>query len=269
MSTSSVAAAVPTNSGEASQARSRSLSRARADRIFYTTAGILTIVLAFVGFQMFYLHGKAFPNREITPPIRCLVIAHGIMMAVWMVFSLVQPMLVAMGLRKLHMFTGRLGALVALLIVPLGLAVGIQSARVAPPGFSLMGFNAKEFMSVPVCSMIFFAIFVGIAIWKRRVPAIHRNAILTANLGILSAALNRIDVLNNLYVGTAWDRLFGPFFMTIVLAYLLLAFRTILIRGLDKWLTIGVVLVTLQGAGIVLLARTPVWNQIATALIGS
>ena len=91
---------------------------------------------------------------------------------------------------------------------------------------------------------------------------------LTATLCTISAALNRIDALNQLYIGTVWDRVFGPFFAAVVLAFLLLALRCILLRGLDRWLAAGVAAVTLLSAFIVWLARTPAWDSFATLVLG-
>ena len=33
---------------------------------------VLLLALAFAGFSAFYLHGKAYPDREIAPPIRMI-----------------------------------------------------------------------------------------------------------------------------------------------------------------------------------------------------
>lgn len=43
-------------------------------RLFYLGAAMLLLVLMLLGFQQFYLHGRAFPNRPLTPEIRNLVI---------------------------------------------------------------------------------------------------------------------------------------------------------------------------------------------------
>jgi len=47
------------------------LSPKRA-RLFYFGVAALLLVLMSLGFQQFYLHGKAYPNRELAPPIRTL-----------------------------------------------------------------------------------------------------------------------------------------------------------------------------------------------------
>ena len=79
-------------------------------RLFYSGAALLLLVLMFLGFQQFYLHGKAYPDRELAPPIRTLIILHGLGMSAWVLLFLVQPLLVASGNRRVHMMLGRVGA---------------------------------------------------------------------------------------------------------------------------------------------------------------
>jgi hypothetical protein len=61
-------------------------------RLFYTGAAALLPILTFLSFQQFYLHGKAVPNRELTPPIRTLLILRGTAMSAWMLLVLAQPL---------------------------------------------------------------------------------------------------------------------------------------------------------------------------------
>lgn len=242
--------------------------RAHVDRWFYPIASVIVLIIALIGFQQFYFHGRSYPNREITPPIRMLVIVHGIVMAAWVLMGIVQPLLIAGRKHRVHMTLGWLGVFIATLVVVLGVMVGVQSARVAPPGFELFGYNAKQFMAIPVLSVLVFGVLVGAAVWKRKTPAIHKSMMLAATLVILSAALNRIDALNALYVGTMFDTALGPFFMAAVLGVLLLGLRCALIRGFDRWLGIGVVIVALTGFVIAHGARTDAWGAVAGMLMG-
>ncbi|MFN0133857.1 MAG: hypothetical protein ACKVW3_15180 [Phycisphaerales bacterium] len=238
-----------------------------ATRWFYSFAGVVMLACVVIGFQQFYFHGRAYPARPITPPIRLLVIAHGISMSAWIVLIVVQPLLVALKKRRVHMMVGRVGSSLALAILVLGVMVGVQSARVMPPDARIMGFDAKQFLAVPLLSVLCFAALVAAAIWQRRTPALHRAMMLSATLVTLSAALNRIDTINNLYVGTVWDRLFGPFFAAVVLGAVLLAIRCVLIRAFDKWLGLGVGLVTLFSMFVVSIAKTEAWFGFASLLV--
>lgn len=143
-------------------------------RLFYTGAAALLLILMFLGFQQFYLHGKAFPNRELTPPIRTLLNLHGTAMSAWMLLFLAQPLLIVSGNRRVHMMLGRIGAVLAGCIVFLGLRVGIESARVNPPDMKIWGLVPKQFMAIPVISILIFAVFVIAGVWNRRRPEVHR-----------------------------------------------------------------------------------------------
>lgn len=261
----------PSQAAQPEGARRASPSRRKPfdpSKWFYAFAGLVMLVSAVVGFEQFYFHGKSYPGREITPPIRSLIIVHGIAMSLWSILILVQPLLVSLKRHKVHMTMGKIGATLAGAILVLGVMVGIQSARVSPPEQLIMGFNPRQFLAVPLLSVIIFATLVGVGVWKRKKPAIHRAMMLTATLAVISAALNRIDALNNLYIGTIWDRVFGPFFVAMVVGTVLAIARCIVARTFDRWLVGGVAGLMLISAGIVALMRTSAWDSIAGMILG-
>ncbi len=236
-------------------------------RHFYTGAAALLLVLMVLGFQQFYLHGRAYPGRPLTPPIRTLVILHGIAMALWMVLFLVQPWLIAVRNRRAHMLLGKLGAALAVVMVILGFRLGVESARVNPPDMHLWGLTPKQFMAVPVISILTFAVLVAVGVWKRRRPAIHRPVMLLSVLAVMPAALDRIDAIKSLYEGTVWGTLFGPFFSTLVVGVLLVGAKWLLTRSLDRYFAIGFAALTAISIGIVQLAPTRAWDSIAGFLL--
>ncbi len=103
------------------------------ERYFYSVATILLLVLTVVGFQLFYFHGKAYPDRPLTPPIKALVITHGMAMSLWMLLAIIQPLLVAGGNRRAHMALGKVMTVIAVCLTVLGMKLGIASCKVAPP----------------------------------------------------------------------------------------------------------------------------------------
>ena len=123
------------------------------------------------------------------------------------------------------------------------------------------------FLVLPGIAVIIFALFVAVGVWQRKRPAIHRPMMLLATLSVLSAAVSRIDFINNLYVGTLWESLFGPFFATLILGALLLLAKCALTRSFDKWFTIGLGAQTLAFALTMQLATTPLWDHFASALV--
>src|SRR5262245_55081333 len=108
-------------------------------RLFYSGAAALLLVLMLLGFQQYYLHGKAFPDRDIAPPLHTLILLHASAMTAWVVLFLVQPLLIASGSYRVHMAVGRFGAALAGCAVVLGLWLGIQAARLTPPEARIWG----------------------------------------------------------------------------------------------------------------------------------
>src|SRR6266496_2618390 len=89
------------------------LSRERIDRIFYFLSACLLLLIAVIGFQQFYLHGRASDGGPVLQTIVPLVILHGVAMSSWIVLFVVQSSLIVSGNRKLHMSLGVAGALLA------------------------------------------------------------------------------------------------------------------------------------------------------------
>ena len=237
-------------------------------RYFYTGAAVLLFVLMFLGFQLFYLQGKAYPGRPIPPPIRTVVILHGISMTAWMVLFLVQPLLIEAGNRKLHMTLGKIGAALAALVVIFGIGVALGSARVNPPELLLWGLNPRQFMAVPLISILLFAVLVTVGVWYRMRAEIHRPMMLLSVLAVMPAALDRVDVIRNAYAGTVWGTLFGPFFASLVIGVTLLVLKTVLIRRVDRTFAVGLAILSVISLLVMQVAPTPLWAGIASMLLG-
>jgi hypothetical protein len=244
----------------------RSASRDHA-RLFYAGAAALLLVLMFLGFQQFYLHGRAFPDRPLTPTIRTLVIAHGIAMSLWMMLLLVQPLLVVNRKYRVHMAVGKAGAVLAALIVVLGLELALESARIDPSRIFVWSMTAKEFMAVPFISVLICAGFVATGILNRRRPEIHRPTMLLATLTVISAATDRIPAMVLLFDRTVWGTTFGPFFPPLLGGALLLTVKWALTRSFDRYFAMVWAGLVLADAGIIKLATTQTWDGIASFLL--
>jgi len=244
---------------------SSSIDRAR---LFYSGAAALLLVLTFLGFQQFYVHGKAFPDRPLTPPIRGLLIAHGVAMSLWMVLLLVQPLLIVNRKYRLHMTLGKVGAVLAACIFVLGFKVGIEATRVSPPELELWNLPYKQFMAIPIVSISIFAGFVAAGVLYRRRPEIHRPMMLLATLAVMPAALDRIDAITALYRETVWGTIFGPFFASLVIGFVFLIVKWTLTRSIDRYYTAGLAGLAVACAGIMRLATTQTWDGIADFLLG-
>ncbi len=236
-------------------------------RFFYVGTAALLLVLMFLGFQQFYLHGRAFPNRPLAPPIRTLIITHGIAMTAWVVLLLIQPVLVVNRKYRLHMALGKLGAALAACMLILGWMLAIAATRITPPQVRLWNMSMKQFMAVPIISIAIFAGFVAAGILNRRRPAIHRPMMLLATLAAIPAALDRIDAIRLLYAQTVWGAIFGPFFSSVVIGAVLFVVKWALTRKFDRYYAIGLAGLGIAAAGIMKLATTGVWDVIATFIL--
>jgi small basic protein len=236
-------------------------------RLFYTTAAALLLVLMFLGFQQFYLHGKAYPGRELAPPIRSLLILHGIGMSAWVLLFLVQPLLIVTNNRRIHRMLGRVGAGLAAVIVILGFRLGIESTLISPPELRIWGLAPKQFMTIPIVSILIFAGFVFLGVWHRRRPEVHRPMMLLATLAAMPAAVGRIDAISDLYRGTIWESLFGPSFASLVVGALFLLLKWRLAGSLSRPFALGYAGLVAASAGIMRLATTPAWDGFASYLL--
>ncbi len=239
-----------------------------AARLFYSASALVILVLVVIGFRHFYFEGAAHPGRPITPPIRMLIIAHGVTMSAWLIFFAVQPMLVASGHLRAHMKAGKIGGVLALANLAAGSLLAVQSAKHAPPEFVLWTLDRAQFMAVPMLGIWVFAAFVAVGLWKRKKPATHRAMMLCGTLAAAAAGISRIDITNNIYMGTQLERFFGPFLTTLMLAFALLTIRCVLIRSLDRALAVGTLLLTAACVGTMFIARTDAWRSFAEMMMG-
>jgi hypothetical protein len=236
-------------------------------RLFYSGAAAFLLVLTVLGFQQFYLHGKAYPDRELAPPIRTLLILHGIGMTSWILLFLAQPLLIVTGNRRIHMMLGRIGAVLAACIVISGFQLGIEATLISPSELRIWGLAPKQFMAVPIISILIFAGLVSIGVWNRRRPQVHRPIMLLASLAVMSAAVSRIDAISGLYRGTIWESVFGPFFATLLVGAFLLVVKWRLTGSLNRWFAMGYAGLVASSAFIMHLATTSAWDRFASFLL--
>lgn len=80
-----------------------------------------------------YLQLQAYPGRPLPPPARAIYLNHGVLMTAWMLLSVVQPMLVATGRKRIHMMLGKFALRLAAGIVAAGYLIAIGSTNGTPP----------------------------------------------------------------------------------------------------------------------------------------
>lgn len=237
-------------------------SRQNTERIFFAAAGGFLYIMMLVGFQQFYLHGKAFPDHPIFPPLKGLLTAHGVAMTCWMTLFVVQTLLVITNRVRTHMLLGFFGIAIAACVLVFGCWAAIATTRLEPE-LIRSGLNRKQFMIVPLSDMLKFGTFVTIAVWNRHRPEIHRPMMLLATLTMISAAAGRIPAIHNLYASTIWEQWFGAFFPKLVIGAGFLVIKTMITRRFDRWLAGGFTVLVVASLLIWQIAPTNAWERIA------
>jgi hypothetical protein len=146
----------------------------------------LALALVAIGFGRGFLPGASPQPRSREP----IVLAHATVFACWIVLFALQTLLIANGHRRLHRRLGILGAILAAIMLVLGLAVAIHAART---GFApIPGIDALRFLVVPIGDVVVFAILVGAGIYCRDTPDVHKRLMWLATMDLLFAAITRL-----------------------------------------------------------------------------
>lgn len=150
------------------------------EKIYRNTAIFIILIMFGIQWGFYQVYTSQFPNfidKTVTIHI------HGIVLMMWMVLLIVQPLLISTGRTKLHRKIGQvswvLGPLVIFMLFLVGRNSFIRHSPVAPE---------KEMLEVIVLDMrgwISFAIFWVLAMVYRKDPASHmRYMIATGIIGI-------------------------------------------------------------------------------------
>lgn len=230
--------------------------RSGRDHRLYKWFAILMPLIVLVGFaQTYYLRGIL--NGPALPSL--LVHVHGAVMTSWVILFVVQVWLVASRRTKVHQRLGIIGALLALLVLIIGVMTAVYAAaRGASPGPPPL-----QFLVVPLGDMLLFAIFVGSALYFRRRLDIHKRLMLIGAVNLLTAAIARIP-LNFILTG-------GPlvfFGLTDLCLVAFVLFDTIKHRKLHPVFLWGTLVFIASQPLRLLLAGTGGWMQFATWLVG-
>jgi hypothetical protein len=232
------------------------VQRSVRDRRLYTWFAVLMPIIVLLGFaRTYYL--KPFFETPAIPGL--LIHLHGAVMTSWVVLFMVQVWLVSSRRVRVHQRLGKIGAVLALLVLLVGIATAISSAaRGVTPGPPPL-----QFLVIPLGDMLLFAILIGTALYFRRRMDIHKRLMLVAAVNLLTPAIARIPlafILNG-----------GPivfFGLTDLFLIACVAVDTMKQRKLHPALLWGTLLVILSQPLRILLSGTDVWIQFATWLVG-
>lgn len=153
--------------------------------MFHAGMAVACLIAALVGFGPTYFFKPIHPS----PPLPSLLHAHGLVFTAWLVLLIVQSGLVRADRVDLHKRLGMAGAALAAAMVFLGLYVAVDGAR---RGASADGMRPLAFMISPFGQVLLFAGFIGLGLWKRRRPELHRRFILLATICTLTPAISRM-----------------------------------------------------------------------------
>lgn len=163
------------------------------ENTFFTAMAIGMALLVFVGFARTFFLRAWFPDIAYTVASESIFYIHGVLFSAWMLLLVTQPSLIKIGHAELHRRVGVFGALLATSMVVIGILGSIVAAR-RPDGFSGVPVPPLQWLSVPLLDMVFFGLFVGLAIVMRQNSQSHKRLMLLATINIIDAAIIRLPL---------------------------------------------------------------------------
>ena len=159
--------------------------RSRPDR-FFAVMSVIIALTVFAGFSRTYFLKGLFGSKTLTPFFHL----HGAVFTSWILLFVTQSALVRAGRTDIHRRLGVAGAMLAPVMVVIGVLAAIDSARrgFTPPG----GPPPLVFFVIPLADLAVFSVLVTAGIWLRRQRDDHKRLMLMATLGILTPAIARL-----------------------------------------------------------------------------
>jgi len=207
----------------------------KPDRLFYTAAGAIFLVLTVIGFQHYIFAGKHSDGSPIALSMLATVIAHSSAIFAWFVLFFVQSLLISTQNRRLHMKLGWSVLVIASMIAITGPIVATRSIHVNPSQ-TIFDWPGGQFLLIMYSEIALYVVFVTIGVLNRKRPRIHRPMMLLACLAIISGATARIPLVGSIFGYHLWMALFGP---VVTLGALLLLVRLAMTRTLDREFAAG------------------------------
>jgi hypothetical protein len=158
----------------------------RRTRRFYVGMAIAIAITVFAGFSRSYFL-KAYYG---TPELSRLLHLHGLVFTTWILFFLIQTILVASSRTYLHRRLGVAGAVLAALVLTMGTTTAIL--RVKGGAAPIPGVPPLSFLAVPLFDMVVFAILIGTGLYFRRRLETHKRLMTLATISLLSAPIARL-----------------------------------------------------------------------------
>ena len=168
----------------------------RSGNSFYVGMAAALLLTMLLGFgRSYYL--RAFTDA---PPLSPFIHLHALVFTCWVIFFLVQTVLVVSGHRTLHRRLGFAGGALAGVIILLGIVTAVQGARNGHnPGGPFP--DALGFLITPLGDILLFTVFVLTGLYHRRQPEAHKRLMLLATIGgFLWPAITRISLITGKFL---------------------------------------------------------------------
>ncbi len=162
------------------------------NRRLYTWFAVCAFLIIFAGFAHTYYLRLVFETKGL--PL--LLQLHGFLFTAWFVLFFVQARLVARHRVDLHRKLGVVGAFLGPLCACVAIRVSFNAGRrffLAHPT-SLTNLRARP-AAMDFGTSLMFLVLVGIALYLRRRPEIHKRVMVLASCSILLPAIGRIPFL--------------------------------------------------------------------------
>ena len=160
----------------------------RRDRRFFVGMAIAAMATVFLGFApSYYLksvtHVPHYPTGvPVSPSLAPLVHVHAIAFSTWIVLFVAQSTLVAAGRTDLHRRLGVAAAVLAPIMIVLGVMTAVRGARDGwNPGGPYP--DSLAFMVVGLADLLVFSAFVCAGLYYRRRPELHKRFMLLGTVG--------------------------------------------------------------------------------------
>lgn len=154
-------------------------------RYIHSVIAGLILVLTFAGFAQSYYLKNLFGGDALS----VLLHMHGLVMTLWILLFMLQVRLIATRKHALHRRVGMWGMGLGLLVMVIGIATAVDSARraqAAPGGLS--------FLATSLGGLLVFVALVVLGLIYRRQRDFHSRFMLLANLSIIAPAIARLPL---------------------------------------------------------------------------
>lgn len=161
--------------------------KTRIDDVYFVGISIAILGMVVAGFSRSYF----FKGMILAPLPSILIHVHGAVFSAWVLLFVVQTILVARRNIPLHRKLGYAGAVLAGLMVVLGISATISSVHA---GHTPSIFTPPMFLALNLGGIVFFGSFVAGAVILRNNRPVHKRLMLLATLNLLPPATTRLFV---------------------------------------------------------------------------